>query len=52
MTPSAIPEVRFILRHSSQAELKSLAESVLKMTETAQIKNLMNEFTQTKLKLR
>ncbi len=52
MTPSAIPEVRFILRHSSQSELKSLAESVLKMTETAQIKNLMNEFTQTKLKLR
>ena len=52
MTPSAIPEVRFILRHSSQAELKSLAESVLKMTETAQIKNLMSEFTQTKLKLR
>ncbi len=52
MTPSAIPDVRFILRHSSQAELKSLAESVLKMTETAQIKNLMNEFTQTKLKLR
>ncbi len=52
MTPSAIPEVRFILRHSSQAELKSLAESVLKMTETAQIKSLMNEFTQTKLKLR
>ncbi len=52
MTPSAIPDVRFILRHSSQAELKSLAESVLKMTETAQIKNLMNEFSQTKLKLR
>ena len=52
MTPSAIPDVRFILRHSSQAELKSLAENVLKMTETAQIKNLMNEFSQSKLKLR
>ena len=52
MTPSAIPDVRFILRHSSQAELKTLAENVLKMTETAQIKNLLNEFSQTKLKLR
>ena len=52
MTPSAIPDVRFILRHSTQSELKSLAENVLKMTETAQIKNLMNEFSQTKLKLR
>ena len=52
MTPSAIPDVRFILRHSSQSELKSLAENVLTMTETAQIKSLMNEFSQTKLKLR
>jgi len=52
MTPSAIPDVRFILRHSTQSELKSLAENVLKMTETAQIKNLLNEFSQTKLKLR
>jgi phosphotransferase system enzyme I (PtsI) len=52
MTPSAIPDVRFILRHSSQSELKTLAENVLKMTETAQIKNLMNEFSQSKLKLR
>ncbi len=52
MTPSAIPDVRFILRHSSQAELKTLAENVLKMTETAQIKNLLNEFSQSKLKLR
>jgi len=52
MTPSAIPDVRFILRHSSQSELKTLADNVLKMTETAQIKNLLNEFSQTKLKLR
>jgi len=52
MSPGSIPEVRFILRHSTHAELKSLAESVLKMTETAQIKNRMNEFSQTKLKLR
>jgi phosphotransferase system enzyme I (PtsI) len=52
MTPSAIPDVRFILRHSSQAELKTLAENILKMTETAQIKNLLNEFSQNKLKLR
>ena len=52
MTPSAIPDVRFILRHSSQSELKTLAENVLKMTETAQIKNLLNEFSQNKLKLR
>ena len=52
MTPSSIPEVRFILRHSSQSELKSLADNVLKMTETAQIKNLLNEFSQSKLKLR
>lgn len=52
MSPGSIPEVRFILRHSTHAELKSLAESVLKMTETAQIKNRMNEFCQTKLKLR
>jgi phosphotransferase system enzyme I (PtsI) len=52
MSPGSIPEVRFILRHSTHAELKSLAESVLKMTETTQIKNRMNEFSQTKLKLR
>jgi len=52
MTPSAIPEVRFILRHSSQVELKTLAAKVLKMTETAQIKNVLSEFSQTKLKLR
>jgi phosphotransferase system enzyme I (PtsI) len=52
MTPTAIPEVRFILRHSSQVELKTLAAKVLKMTETAQIKNVLSEFSQTKLKLR
>jgi len=52
MTPSAIPDVRFILRHSSESELKSLAENVLKMTETAQIKNVLNDFSQNKLKLR
>jgi phosphotransferase system enzyme I (PtsI) len=52
MSPAAIPEIRFILRHSTQAELKSLAESILKMTETVQIKNALNDFSQNKLKLR
>lgn len=52
MTSSAIPEVRFILRHSSHLELKSLAENVLKMTESVRIKNALSEFAHSKLKLR
>ena len=50
MSSPAIPEVRFILRHSSNQELKSLATSVLAQSDSHKIKNLLSEFAASKAK--
>ena len=52
MASPAIPEVRFVLRHSSRAELTQLAQSALAARSSAEIKTLLTEFSAAKLKLR
>ncbi|MEY4034371.1 MAG: hypothetical protein RL492_1565 [Verrucomicrobiota bacterium] len=52
MAPPAIPEVRFVLRHSTKDELTQLAQRALALTECAAIKALLAEFSASKLKLR
>lgn len=52
MAPPAIPEVRFVLRHSSQAELAQLARQALAARDCASIKALLADFSSSKLKLR
>jgi phosphotransferase system enzyme I (PtsI) len=52
MAPPAIPEVRFILRHSTKVELTQLAQRALVLSECAGIKALLADYAATKLKLR
>jgi phosphotransferase system enzyme I (PtsI) len=52
MAPPALAEVRFVLRHSSQAELADLARRALALGECAAIRALLTDFSASKLKLR
>jgi phosphotransferase system enzyme I (PtsI) len=52
MAPPAIPEVRFVLRHSTKDELVRLAQQALALSECAAIKALLADYSATKLKLR
>jgi phosphotransferase system enzyme I (PtsI) len=52
MTPAALPEVRFLLRHSRQEEMRALAERALAAGSAATTRGLLQEFAAAKLKLR
>lgn len=52
MTPAALAEVRFVLRHSSLAEIKALAASVVASADAAVTRALLADFAAAKLKLR
>ena len=52
MTPAALAEVRFVLRHSSLAEIKALAASVVASADAAVTRALLVDFAAAKLKLR
>ncbi|MCX6919386.1 MAG: phosphoenolpyruvate--protein phosphotransferase [Verrucomicrobia bacterium] len=52
MAPPAIPEVRFVLRHSTKNELTQLAQRALTLSECTAIKALLADYSATKLKLR
>ena len=52
MAPPAIPEVRFVLRHSTKEELTQLAQRALVLSECTAIKALLADYAATKLKLR
>jgi len=52
MAPPALPEVRFVLRHSGRTELTRLAEQALAARDCAAIKSLLADFSASKLKLR
>ena len=52
MAPPAIPEVRFVLRHSTKDELTQLAQRALALSECTAIKALLADYSATKLKLR
>ena len=52
MAPPAIPEVRFVLRHSTKEELTQLAQRALVLSECTAIKALLADYSATKLKLR
>lgn len=52
MAPPAIPEVRFVLRHSTKEELTQLAQRALALSECTAIKALLADYAATKLKLR
>jgi phosphotransferase system enzyme I (PtsI) len=52
MAPPAIPEVRFVLRHSTKEELTQLAQRALALSECTAIKALLADYSATKLKLR
>lgn len=52
MAPPAIPEVRFVLRHSTKAELTQLAQRALALSECTAIKALLADYSATKLKYR
>ncbi len=49
MTPTAIPEVRYVLRHSTHTELKDLVARVQAETDSAVIKKILNDFKLSKL---
>jgi phosphotransferase system enzyme I (PtsI) len=49
MTPTAIPEVRYVLRHSTLAELKDLVVRVQSQTEGVVIKKILSDFKLSKL---
>jgi phosphotransferase system enzyme I (PtsI) len=49
MTPTAIPEVRYVLRHSTLAELKDLVVRVQSQTESVVIKKILSDFKLSKL---
>jgi phosphotransferase system enzyme I (PtsI) len=49
MTPTAIPEVRYVLRHSTLAELKDLVVRVQSQTEGVAIKKILSDFKLSKL---
>ena len=52
MASPAIPEVRFVLRHSTRAELTQLAQQALAARSSVEIKTLLTDFSAAKLKLR
>ena len=52
MSPAALPEVRFVLRHSTAAELRELAAQVVACDDAARTRALLQEFAVAKLKLR
>ena len=52
MTPAALPEARFVLRHSSSAELRALAAAVVASADAGHTRALLQEFASAKLKLR
>ena len=52
MSPAALPEVRFVLRHSTAAELRELAAQVVACEDATRTRALLQEFAAAKLKLR
>ena len=52
MTPAALAEVRFVLRHSVSHELQELAARVIASADAGKTRQLLQEFAATKLKLR
>lgn len=52
MTPAALPEVRFLLRHASRAEMTALAARVLAEGSAAATRGALQDFAAAKLKLR
>ena len=52
MSPAALPEVRFVLRHSASAELRELAAKVVASADAAKTRGLLQDFAAAKLKLR
>ncbi|MEI6597567.1 MAG: phosphoenolpyruvate--protein phosphotransferase [bacterium] len=52
MSSPSIPEVRFILRHSSAKELKLLAQAAVTLGDSVKIKNLLADFALSKVKHR
>jgi phosphoenolpyruvate-protein kinase (PTS system EI component) len=52
MTPAALPEVRFVLRHSAAPELRELAAKVVACADAAKTRALLQDFASAKLKLR
>ena len=52
MTPAAMPEVRFVLRHSAVSELRELAAKVVVCADAGKTRALLQDFASAKLKLR
>lgn len=52
MTPAALPEVRFLLRHSLRAEMTDLAGRALASSDAAATRDLLQAFATAKLKFR
>jgi phosphotransferase system enzyme I (PtsI) len=52
MSSPSIPEVRFILRHSSAKELELLAQAAITLGDSVKIKNLLADFALSKVKYR
>jgi phosphotransferase system enzyme I (PtsI) len=52
MTPAALPEVRFLLRHSRREEMRALAEQALASPSAAETRGLLQGFAAAKLKTR
>ncbi len=49
MSPSAIPDVRFLLRHCQRPELDALAQRVLASPDAARTRAVLRDFVNTKL---
>ena len=52
MTPAALPEVRFVLRHSAVSGLRELAAKVVACADASKTRALLQDFAAAKLKLR
>ena len=52
MSPAALPEVRFVLRHSASSELRELAAKVVASADAGKTRALLQDFASAKLKLR
>jgi phosphotransferase system enzyme I (PtsI) len=52
MSPAALPEVRFVLRHSAASELRELAAKVVACADAGKTRALLQDFASAKLKLR
>ena len=44
MTPAALPEVRFLLRHARREEMRALARDALASAEAAATRGLLQAF--------